>query len=258
MIKPVNIVIAKRGRDNYLSLCLHYIRRAGEHQNLNIDIYVVDDSIVPCDKTFLKGTTNINVYYTHLEQTSNHFNKAKLLNYGLEIMNQDFRWLSIVDVDMIYSAHFFSVINSLTSLRSYIITTGNYLDKALTDYYMLTLDEPNTYEGIKCSGASQISISPEVYKLFKSIYGDKMYCEDFISWGGEDSDISFKSVDLQRYNLIDRRKIESMWLHLQHNQSKSDHLTKANTELFRRRRIDNSVLLERWLHDQNSYPNLQV
>ena len=222
-MKQINIIIAERDRDDCLSVCLHHLDIANSGKLYNVIVYVVSDrrsTLVHCE--------NIYVFMYYFPTLTKYFNKAALLNYGLEVMVPDFDWLSIVDVDMMYNPKFFNTIDMNISDRSYLVSTGTQLSNG--DVY---------------PGASQISISRTVYELFQNIYGEKLYCEDFEGWGGEDSDLSLKSIDMKKEDLIDRRVISDMWIHRNHEKRHENE--DYTRQLFEKRRITNKEILRRWL-----------
>jgi hypothetical protein len=223
-MKQINVIIAERDRGDCLSVCLYHLNAANLDRLYNVDVYVVSDRKVNSNTV----CNNINVHLLFFPTLSKYFNKAVLLNYGLEIMKPVFDWVSIVDVDMIYDGQFFRTVDHNMSDRSYIVCTGT-----------------QTNSNCVYPGASQISMSSLVYKLFTTIYKDKLYCENFVGWGGEDSDVSLRSIDLKKAGLIDRKVIRYMWLHIDH--SKREENKAANYELFLSRRRTNQELLRRWL-----------
>lgn len=251
MKKNVNVIISKRGRDDYLIVCLHYLNKANAAKRYHINVYVVSDIRYEVNYT----ADNIDIRSLFIPRIDNDFNKSRLLNYGLRNMDNSFDWLSVVDLDMIYHKYFFNLIDLRMKERSYIITTGRQLDIVMTEKYRNFLIEPNYEIGPIYQGNSQISMSNNVYSLFKKIYGDDLYCEDFCGWGGEDSDVSFKAADMSKEGLIERKKITEMWLHMAHERNLDSRV--SNNELFTSRRLKNKELLRRWL-DENSNTNMQA
>lgn len=212
----VNVIIPKTGRDNFLDVCLFYLDRAASTVGFGVYVYVIDNT-----KLSLPKYNNIKVK-TYQLTTSKIFNKALLLNYGLSVMKQDFWFVSIVDVDMIYSKDFFLRLESIMTKRTYVFSTGVYLSKESTNEMIRSRPEVLSIEGQypKLSGPSQVTMHNNVLKLFKYIYGDKLYCEDFIGWGGEDSDLSYKSRDMYRKGFIDRSELKYVWYHMYHDNAR--------------------------------------
>jgi hypothetical protein len=240
MGKNINVIVAKHERDDYLAVCLHYLNIANKSRRYNVDVYIVDDR----GRRNNLCLENIDIHTLYLPILDKHFNKAKLLNYGLETMNSGFDWLSIIDVDMIYHTRFFETIDTYMTNRAYIICSGMYLDPKQTEEYKNLLIKQPYYSNGTYPGASQISMSKQVYELFQKIYGEKLYCEDFIGWGGEDSDVSLRALDLKTLGLIDRIKIKDMWMHMNHD--KREENSEFNYLLFEKRRTINRELLRRW------------
>jgi hypothetical protein len=216
-LKQINVIIAESNREDNLISCLHYLNLANVGKNYSVDVYVVKNGYTPNQHV----QDNINIHTIFHSMYSKEFNKSKLLNYGLFCMKKQFSWLSVVDVDMIYCSDFFSMIDMCMHSKSYVISKG------------------------AIPGTSQISMSYEVYNLFKEIYGEKLYCEEFVGWGGEDSDVSFKAMDMRKSGLINIVKLPDLWYHTPHERTEDN--KENNLKLFESRRDYNIQLLKKWM-----------
>ena len=232
-MKFVNIIIAKRGRDEFLPYCLSCLNVANVERNYDVRVYIIDDS-EPFIAFNHKHYPSIEVIHIPFK-TQGEFNKAKLLNDGLEFMRQPFDWVSIVDLDMIYNPSFFKEVESVMNTRSYVICMGRNLESGPT--FSFTTGE-------RSLGTSQISMSPNLYELFQKIYGEKLYDEGCFNWGAEDSIVSFRAMDMEREKLLKIEKLGNMWLHLPHEISNKN---QRNQQLFKECRENDPLILKKWM-----------
>jgi hypothetical protein len=174
------------------------------------------------------------------------FNKSKLLNNSLKTMRQDFDVVCIFDIDMIYNYNFFNQIEKFVHEGfNYIVSYGRKLTKEETENIMV--NKPNHFgtQEKKFKGCSQITMTKPVLNYFLECFGAPLYDEYFEGWGGEDSDLSFKS------NLLDLNKttLDDVWFHLWHleNRPKNYRETDKNSIYFQnkkagiRKAVDNYV-----------------
>ena len=236
-----NVIIPKTGRDDFLNVCLFYLDKAASVVDFNVNVYVIDTA-----KLKIPKYNSIKVKVCQLP-ASCVFNKALLLNYGLEVMEQDFWFVSIVDVDMMYSQDFFLRLESIMTKRTYVFSTGVYLTKELTDEFIRNRPSILSVRGQypEMSGPSQVTMHNNVYKMFKSIYGSSIYCEDFFGWGGEDSDLSYRAREMHKAGLIYRSELKYAWYHMYHDNDRYNAV--ANRYLYVNRKALNKDILDRFL-----------
>lgn len=240
----VNVIIAKRGRDVYLEKCLQSLELAALEVDFDVDVYVIDDRRLEYTSP-IQSTIHVHNFYLCLNHAP--FNKSKLLNCGLSLMRRPFDWVSIVDVDMIYSREFFKQVSASMVSGACVVSHGVGLSKEDTAKYFRSSDDSflSSTNSPYFPGASQISLHKRAYKTLTDIYGEKLYCEDFVNWGGEDSDLSFKLKDLNRVGIVKLRNLNDMWIHMYHDR---DLINKEiNISLFKERRLINKETLNRWI-----------
>lgn len=226
----INVIIPKTGRDTFLDVCLFYLDKAASAVDLVVNVYVIDTKNLE-----LPSYKNIKVT-SHQLPAHKMFNKALLLNCGLGIMEQDFRFVSVVDVDMIYSKDFFLRLESTVMKRTYVFSTGVYLNEKDTEEFIHNRPDIVSIEGAypRISGPSQVTMHNNVYKTFQNIYGDKLYCEDFVGWGGEDSDLSYRAREMHKAGLINRVELNYAWYHMYHNNPRPNAVMNRNLYLHRK------------------------
>jgi len=239
-MRTINILIPKRGRIEYLKVCLHYLNTANADRKYDIIVYVVDDTETGYP---LPVYDNIQVQQEYLKGDG-WFNKSKLLNYGLSKARYDFDHISVVDADMCYTTNFFGAVSaSFDNGADYIVSHGYKLTEASSKhvYSLPAIGEIDNYEKEEFKvGPSQISMNRKCLDALKTYFGDKLYDEAYSGWGGEDSDLSLKSKILDRLGKIKKISINSMWYHLYHQQrnitpEESEHY-KVTWEYFVKRR----------------------
>lgn len=216
----VNIIIAKRDRNEHLKVCLHYLNRCCSDSKYKVNVYVVDDSVISFEHT---PYSNFNLVYLSYPN-SGLFNKSKLINYALARMD-DFDWFSLVDIDMIYSDSFLSSIHKKVTLNyEYIVSHGYKLGETISKYTTTNLPEleyvTSTAEKYEFKvGPSQITMTKRAYQRFLDVFGTPLYDEFYEGWGAEDSDISSKSILLCRRHMLLKDEIYNMWYHIYHEGS---------------------------------------
>lgn len=222
-MKKFNIIIAKRERDEYLRWCLHFLNKANREKKHDVNIYVIDDSqIVPREDDNYNNVKVFRYYW----RVSNDFNKSSLLNYGLKIMRHDFDYVSIVDVDIVYSSEFFDKIASRVDDNIWYVSSGYKLtaEAMYEDFNVINWQDLSRYtdnslieENIRQLYPSQITLSVLLYyKILLIMKWKNLYNDKFIGWGGEDSVLSSLSSDLQRKGILKKIYDQNMWLHLYH------------------------------------------
>ncbi|MBT6051233.1 MAG: hypothetical protein HOG49_30915 [Candidatus Scalindua sp.] len=196
----INVIAVNQNRDDHEKTFIRYIEILIEHYKEDHDI-----------KYLLVGGTD------------EEFNKAKLLNIAIADMRQDFDVLCVFDIDMIYSYQFFSTIEiAFHAGYDYIVSYGQKLPKEQSEYIVENMQKCFRGEGASFKGCSQITITKQTLEIFKDCFGEKFYDESYTGWGGEDSDISFKSKLLEKEILIKRKELYDMWFHLWHESRKPE------------------------------------
>jgi hypothetical protein len=213
------VLIPKRGRDAHLGACLHYLDNAAETARYPVVVSVVDEGTSKIDANRFR-----NLIVEHLVVPSSNgipFQKGHLLNQALNQISQDFTWLSLVDVDMLYSPTFLSSLNDLMTSNSYVISTGHRLNAVNSAWVLAGWPDFGEVQHLAkedfSACPSQVSMSRDVYELFTDVFGTRQLIEgDYRGWGAEDSELSYKSRLLEAAGLLTRIMLRDSWVHLFH------------------------------------------
>lgn len=256
------VIIAKRGREEYLRTCLHYLNEANSSDNYDITVVVVDDGDSNVDRKLFYQY--ISVHYTSLRSNSPLFNKSLLINWGIKELGDDFDWISIVDIDMVYSPNFFDSVYRPRPGNPYIISFGAKLDKHISDIVMVTQPRYREIDLLTNSSyfpeaPSQVTMSRKTLDIFSDVFKEGLFHDGYIGWGGEDSDLSFRARSLSKVGLVNKYLVPSMWYHLWHEDTKDEIQFKKNLSLFESRLSKNKKMIERYLEkNENSNSNMQI
>ncbi len=217
-----NIVIAKRGRSDYLNICLQYLYDAITPEH-DVMIYIV------CDDDVMEATMPKECVLSFIKMDPQEkFCKSRLLNRGLLEMRSDFDFVSIVDLDILYNPKFFDEISKLDD-NTYFISSGyKMVSHASPDVIMSisgfndlsTFIDPSVqHENHRKLYPSQITLSKSLYNKLVTILdnGGKLYNEQFLSWGGEDSALSIFSRYCEEVGILKKVYSHDMWYHIWHD-----------------------------------------
>lgn len=249
----VNVLIAKRGRNDQLDTCLYYLNEANKKDKYDVCVYIIDDGVEP--HTQLQKLPHLDLKYWIRTNGSVHFNKSKLLNYGMEIFRSDYDWFSMIDIDMAYSPRFFDTVCAGLTSCNYLISTGWKLEsepsKKVNEnhppFEEILLYEPKTLFTV---GPSQITMPKETLQLFEKVFKTpKLYNEDYEGWGAEDSELSFKARHMGTRGLIRRDSLTGMWFHLHHALIYDLKAYERNHDIFQQKIQENEVIIERYINE---------
>lgn len=216
----INIVIAKRDREENYDIFLYYLNKISRGHDVKVYVTSSRDTLkYPGD--YFKYLENI--YVNHICTPAQGFNKSVLLNQGLTRMSRHRDVVCIMDIDMIYNPDFFAHLQHMIEDGcDYIVSAGQNLNQAST--FEIFEKIPNiswikNMPGQNFTGCSQISMTEHTLDLLLNIFGT-IYDKRFMGWGGEDSDLSYKSTLMSIKGLIDKRKMIGAWNHLKHPSKK--------------------------------------
>jgi hypothetical protein len=223
-----NVIIPERNRTKYLTLCLSSL------------------FIAAMDK-------DVKIHIAQEEEITGLFNKSKLINGKLKEIENEIEegYISIVDVDMIYTPDFFDIIENEVDDKTYLISNGFKLTQMATEeifsatdtigYLNINeadLDQRLAKESEVFAYPSQITFSLKLYHKMLDILGtDTLYHEGFEGWGGEDSYLSFFSRYCENAGLLKKRTVNDMWYHLWH--PSQNEASQRNLQLFKKLNTEN-------------------
>lgn len=242
-----NIVITKRKRDRHISKCLHYLNNAAKQvvKKNEINVYVMYDDVFKNDLKL----NNINIFShrVNLDQKK-PFCKTILLNKAHEKMTQFYDILITLDNDIIVKKDFFKQILTNCKATNMVFLGGLKLNQVSTEKILnsdidhdLIFEKNNEFGEI--SPISVIENSQQAYignialhyKMVEQIKNitnkNKLYDDRFIGFGGEDSVLSFLSMDLMRTGLAKRIYLPDAWRHLYHERNTDNPYYKKNVNL---------------------------
>ncbi len=229
MIK-INIIITKRGRDDYLKLALHNFNQSDNINDYDIDVYIgedIEDNINKIDYSVYGNLKVYHLYIPNLPQAGDLFCRGHIMDMLLRQMRQDYDFICVADTDIVYRKSFFKDITSVLGNGEYaglcLNTSGFYTDKNTNINKILSnscsYDEilrDSVY--VKHAGSSQISITRAYHEQvkrslrIKSIYDTGSLGYYFMGWGREDTLVK-KIMDLSRAQII---MLHEAWVHIWH------------------------------------------
>jgi len=202
------VAIAKRGRNDYLRTCLHYLDLANTNTRHAVTVCVTDDGVEPSAQFSMQ---NCKLIYDILPNSDELFNKSKLLNHSIE-RGSGFDVLSVVDLDMAYAPYFFGQV--VERMHGALRCSGARLSEAISQSVMLNHPKFEEIQRMQKDadlvGPSQVSLSRDIFEAFIHRFG-RLYHEGFKGWGCEDN------LTLRRLKLfVPVRVVTGMWFHLWH------------------------------------------
>ncbi len=226
----INILIAKRGRDDYLKVALHNFNQADNTDKYDIEVYIGEDIEENLNKIDYSIYDNLKVQHLHipnLPQAGDLFCRGHLMDMLLRRMRQDYDFICIADTDMVYRKSFFDEIISLlgdgNNKNLCLDTSGFYTDKNIN--YKKILHDNSSYEEIlsdyshvKHPPTSQISITKSYHEFIKnklsikSIYDTGSLGYYFMGWGREDTLVQ-KIMDQSKVKVT---ILQDSWVHIWH------------------------------------------
>jgi len=231
----VNILIAKRGRNDSYLTCLHYLNNIKDIDKYDIVIYTYEDTDENIDLILAEVSKfkNFKVEYKvpYINAEINKFNKAKLLDMALREMRDDYDWWSLFDLDMIYMPDWLNSVAKSIKKNIPVISLGNYLPKDMqeivSDYKTGVVREYNKLPTcMKSNGYSQKSIPKKFYlDLLKKLKIKSLYDtldKEFLGYGGEDVYALNVLSAYVRYIGISFVKLPGAWKHIWHNRATID------------------------------------
>lgn len=222
--------MAKRGRNDYLKLALHNLNQADNIHNYDVAVYIGEDLKENVDQIDYSAYSNLTIhhlYVPNLIQANGLFCKGHIMNSILCQMRQNYDFMSIIDIDIVYKKSFLDEMsNTLSSSNdeNICLHTSGFYTQECPDYQKILKNNCdyeeilNNYPYIKHPGVSQISFTKVYHESIKqklkinSIYDTGSLGYHFMGWGREDTLIQ-KIMKLYKTNII---ILEDAWVHVWH------------------------------------------
>lgn len=241
-MKKINLLITKRGRDDYLKLVLHNFNLADSIEDYDVIIYIGEDdkdNINKIDYSVYKNLTVKHLYIPNLPQAGRVFCRGHILNLLLQEMRQDYDWVSIADTDMVYRKSFFNDLakilgtgshrppknskGSLSRQERVVIAKGVYSQTEQDSPKILAKNSDydyimNNYSYTDFATSSQISMTKEYHEKIKqvlavsSIFDTSGLGYDFIGYGAEDTLVK-RILQSSKAELV---VLNNAWVHVWH------------------------------------------
>jgi hypothetical protein len=242
----VNVYIAKRGRDEHLKNCLHYLNEANRERRYLVTVFITEDRSCPSGAFPCSIYNHLSVWWS-ICNIGGAFNKSKLLNKCIEDGNQlEYDWFSICDLDMIYPPNWFHLVEQeIKTGVDYLVCHGWKLGEETQE----SVSQSKAFEELLLLskvefpvGPSQVSMTSRCLRLLLNTFGSPLYDESFIGWGGEDSILSSMSRKLYSEGRIIKRELPGVWLHQYHEEKKGGHPDyRKNFEHYQQRNAEIEV-----------------
>ena len=244
-MNKINLIIAKRNRDDYLNLVLHNFNLSNQNKKHDVAVYIGEDIRENINKFNYSKYHNLkieHIYVPNLPEAQGLFCKANILNTLLIKMRQDYDFVCVVDTDMVYRNDFFDLISSILksgqSMENLLFSLGAYTD-ANTDYKKIQRDRfsydaiiKSTSHKAWTAGHSQISITRAYHEHIKkilsiqSIYDTKSLGHNYIGYGGEDTLVKW-ILQSSKAKVI---KLPDIWVHVWHERGQVTKETKRRNK----------------------------
>ncbi len=238
-IMKINIIIAKRGRDDYLKLALHNFNQADNIERYNINVYIgedIEENVNKIDYSIYNNLKVHHLYIPNLPQAGDLFCRGHIMDMLLRQMRQDYDFICVADTDMIYRKSFFDditvVLSHGGSINRCLVAKGAYTAVG-TDYNKI-LQNQEDYDSIiqnhshqPAITASQISLTKGYHELINkklrvnSIFDTGSLGYYFIGWGREDTLVD-KIMAMSRAEVVN---LEKAWVHIWHPPQEAEALS---------------------------------
>jgi hypothetical protein len=235
----INIIVAKRDREEDYDIFLHYLNKISVGHDVTVYVTSSKDTLKypPEYFQFLE-----NIFVNHQHAPAPSFNKSILLNQGLARMRSHYDVVCIMDIDMVYNQGFFTKVESLIKRgHNYIVCSGQNLSEEQTFQVFEKIPEEVHDVGVQFTGCSQICLTEDALDTLEDLFGF-VYDDKFEGWGGEDSDLSYKSSVLHNHALLSKTVLKDVWNHLEHPSRKP--VDVENTDNYKRY-IENKPIIEK-------------
>ncbi len=217
----INLIIPKRQRNDRVPICLYYLNQANQADRHDVWVYIIDDAPHQFD---FSSFTHLTIRY-EIKPFPQHegFRKTALFNHGFRIARPDFDWSAIVDLDMVYRADYFDLVQQEMEGISYVVGKGMGLDAESTQQIFEKqppFSQIEQFSAIPFTSDSQASFSRAWYERYREVFQrDDLFDDSFIGWGYEDLMLDFVASQMYLKGLAKKVTIKNTWRHLHHERT---------------------------------------
>lgn len=229
-MNKVNLLITKRGRDDYLKLVLHNFNLSLGINNYDLVVYIGEDdknNLGKIDYSIYPNITVEHLYIPNIPEAGELFCRGHILNLLLQNMRPDYDWVSIADTDMVYRKSFFNDIENIlidgNNKEKVVIAKGVYSQTQQDYKTILTTNSDydfitKNYPYIDFATNSQISFTKAYHEQIKnlldvkSIFDTHSLGHDFIGYGVEDTLVK----RILQYSKAEVVVLNNIWVHVWH------------------------------------------
>ncbi len=245
-MNKINIIIAKRGRDEYLKLALHNFNQSDNIQKYDIEVYIgedIEENINKIDYSVYNNLTVNHLYIPNLPQAGDLFCRGHIMDMLLRCMRQEYDFFCIADTDIVYRGSFFNEMAHRLGIQAggdtCLLANGFYTEQSidLNKTFMRKYNYGKIIEDYAHNphtGSSQISFTQRYHERIKealnikSIYDTDSFGYHFIGWGREDTLIR-KIIIGSGVKLI---AYKEAWVHIWHpSQEMKEEALAYNTSI---------------------------
>ena len=243
-MNKINLIIAKRNRDDYLSLVLHNFNLSNQHSKHDVVVYIGEDIKENINKLDYSKYHNLkieHIYVPNLAEARNLFCRGHIMNVLMQKMRQDYDFVCVADTDMVYRNDFFEQLSTLLKsgddMESCLIAKGVYTEDG-TDCKKI-LEEKIGYDEIvrdtswkNFATNSQISLTRAYHEHLKKVLGTKSIFDagglgqNYIGYGGEDT-LAKRILQSSKVKVI---FLANAWIHVWHERQEVAKETKKRNK----------------------------
>ena len=243
-MNKINLIIAKRNRDDYLSLVLHNFNLSNQNKKHDVVVYIGEDIKENINKFDYSKYHNLkieHIYVPNLLEAKGLFCRGHIMNVLMQKMRQDYDFVCVADTDMVYRNDFFEQLSarlkSGDDMESCLIAKGVYTELG-TDCKKI-LEEKIGYDEIVRDTSwkdfatnSQISLTRAYHEHLKKVLGTKSIFDagglgqNYTGYGGEDTLVK-RILQSSKVQVI---FLANAWIHVWHERQEVAKETKRRNK----------------------------
>ena len=243
-MNKINLIIAKRNRDDYLSVVLHNFNLSNQHRQHDIVVYIGEDikrNINKLDYSKYRNLKIKHIYVPNLAEAQGLFCRGHIMNVLMQKMRQDYDFVCVADTDMVYRNDFFDQLvarlKSGDNAESCLIAKGGYTELG-TDSKKILQEKLGYSEIVRDTSwrdfatNSQISLTRTYHEHLKKVLGTNSIFDagglgqNYIGYGGEDT-LAKRILQSSKVKVV---ILANAWIHVWHERQEVDKETKRRNK----------------------------